>query len=171
MAGELDRRLRLFETVRAIPYATDGAHDADSLLAAGRGDCLAKSAYLGREFRRLGYPVRRVRWLYRLPAEPAEVLLLASREDVHTATEVRIGDRWVLVDATYDPPLARAGFTVATWDGHHDTLPAHPPAGPLWRPGDGPEPVSLHPGPGGPRYREAFNTWLHSVRGPRSPGG
>ena len=36
----------------------------------------------------------------------------------HLACRVRIGRRWVLVDATWDPPLAKGGFPVnLNWDG------------------------------------------------------
>ncbi|MFI6732471.1 transglutaminase domain-containing protein [Nonomuraea sp. NPDC050451] len=161
-------RIALFLAVRNVPYATDGAHDAETLMTVGRGDCLAKSAYLIEGFRALGHQARRVRWPYHLPDRPEEVRLLISREDVHSACEVRIGGRWTLVDATHDPALAAAGLTVAEWDGLSDTVPAYEPRGPLWRPGDGPEPV---PNNGvavaadlGERYRQAFNRWLRHVR-------
>ncbi|WP_055530171.1 transglutaminase-like domain-containing protein [Streptomyces graminilatus] len=169
MDGRITARLRLFEAVRAVPYATDGAHDAENLMASGRGDCLAKSAYLTTGFRRLGYPARRVRWLYLLPDQPPEVSLLPSREDVHSAAEVLIDGRWVLVDATHDPALAPAGLTVAAWDGVGNTDPAYPPCGPVWRAGSGPEPVPNAGLPAaselaGRRYQVAFNRWLRDVR-------
>lgn len=160
--------LDLFHQVRAVPYATDGSHTADDLLAVGRGDCLAKAAYLLREAARLGYEVRRVRWLYHLPPLPAEVALLPSREDVHTAVEILLDGRWVLMDATHDPPLAVAGLTVADWDGATDTVPAYPPIGPLWRPGDGQEPApnggAVADEGAGRAYRRAFNRWLAGAR-------
>ncbi|MEV6421600.1 hypothetical protein [Streptomyces sp. NPDC051662] len=133
---------------------------------------MAKSAYLLREFTALGLQARRVRWLYHLPPQPAEVVLLPSREDVHTAVEVHIGTAWVLVDATHDPALAAAGLTVAAdWDGVASTAPAYPPAGPIWRAGDaGPEPTpnascreAFDPA-AGRAYRAAFNRWLRAVR-------
>ncbi|MFI1890478.1 transglutaminase domain-containing protein [Streptomyces jumonjinensis] len=162
-------RLTLFTMIRAVPYATDGAHTAEALFTTGRGDCLAKSAALVRGLRDLGYRARPVRWLYHLPDRPAEVALLRSREDVHTAAEAELSGRWVLVDATHDPALGAAGLTVAEWDGISDTAPAYPPAGPLWRPGDGPEPVpnrgSVGPDPAGAVYRAAFNRWLREARG------
>ncbi|MFF8960844.1 transglutaminase domain-containing protein [Streptomyces sp. NPDC014894] len=168
--GEREQRMGLFERVRAVPYATDGAHTAAGLFPVGRGDCLAKSAYLVDGFRALGCPARRVRWLYHLPDQPAEVALLRSREDVHSAAEVLIDGRWTLVDACHDPALAAAGLTVAWWDGSAvGTAAAYSPLGPLWRPGGGPEPVPnggvTVPDPAGPRYRAAFNAWLREVRG------
>ena len=46
----------------------------------------------------------------------------------HLACRVRINNRWVLVDATWDRPLKRAGFPVNEhWDGRADTLCAVKP--------------------------------------------
>ncbi|MCM2390748.1 hypothetical protein [Streptomyces albipurpureus] len=70
MTTDRRARVRLFERVRAVPYATDGAHAAAELVTVGRGDCLAKSAYLVDGFRAPGCPARRVRWLYHLPDQP-----------------------------------------------------------------------------------------------------
>ncbi|MDD4137527.1 MAG: hypothetical protein PHT99_06500, partial [Methanoregula sp.] len=40
----------------------------------------------------------------------------------HLACRVRINGRWVLVDATWDRPLAKGGFPVNEyWDGYADT--------------------------------------------------
>jgi transglutaminase-like putative cysteine protease len=164
-------RIRLFRLVRGIPYATDGAHTEADLLAIGRGDCLAKSAYLIAGFQALGYRAHRVRWLYELPPWPAEVSLLPSRQDVHSAAEVLIDGRWVLVDATIDPPLAGTGLIICDWDGHRDTATAFPPTGPVWRPGAGPEPRAdwesgsppLDPA-AGLRYQVAFNHLLELAR-------
>jgi hypothetical protein len=170
-------RIQLFRLVRGIPYGTDGAHTGADLLRVGRGDCLAKSAYLVAGFQSLGYQARRVRWLYELPPWPAEVNLLPSREDVHSATEVLIDGRWVLVDATIDPRLASTGLTISDWDGRTDTGTAFPPIGPVWRPGDGPEPRadwasgSATPNPAaGSRYQTAFNSVLERARNGRASG-
>ncbi|MFF2228932.1 hypothetical protein ACFVV7_37065 [Streptomyces globisporus] len=170
------QRIRLFEQARAVPYGTDGAHRGSELLTARCGDCLAKSDYLRTEFAALGLAVRRVRWLYHLPDSPAEVMLLPSREDVHSAVEVNIDGTWVLVDATHDPALARAGFIVADWDGVTSTVPAYHCAGAIWREGDSdsePVPNAHHDEPYNPavgkRYRDAFNQWLREVRAISEP--
>ncbi|WP_157975604.1 hypothetical protein [Brachybacterium sp. YJGR34] len=44
---------------------------------------------------------------------------------MHTAPQALLGDDWVLVDATHDPPLARLGLPVGTWDGTQGTRPAY----------------------------------------------
>jgi hypothetical protein len=61
---------------------------------------------------------------------PPELRQLATVLPVahHLACRVRIKDRWVLVDATWDLPLKRAGFPVNEhWDGQSDTLCAVKP--------------------------------------------
>jgi len=60
---------------------------------------------------------------------PHELRQLADDLPVahHLACRVRINDRWVLVDATLDRPLKRAGFPVNEhWNGRTDTLCAVP---------------------------------------------
>ena len=55
---------------------------------------------------------------------PAELRRLAAGLPVayHLACNVRINDRWVLVDATWDRPLKRGGFPINEhWDGYADT--------------------------------------------------
>ena len=120
-----------FERVRDLPYAIDGGHDGDELLAMGRGDCLAKADLLARDLTSLGQEVRLVRFGYLLPDVVPQAARLPERSDLHRAVQVRRGDRWVLVDATHDPPLARGGLTVGKWDGINQTEPAYPPTGPV----------------------------------------
>jgi len=92
-----------FREVRDLPYAIDGAHDADALAQIGAGDCLAKSELLGRRLLGLGRTVRFVRWLYMLPAVVPQVDFLPERLDVHRALEVHHRGRWLLVDPTHAP--------------------------------------------------------------------
>lgn len=164
-----------FDQVRGLPYAIDAAHDADSLDALARGDCLAKSDLLARRLRRLGFRVRMVRWLYLLPDVVPETRELPSRLDMHRAVEVWSRRGWILVDATHDPALARAGLTVTEWDGISSTQAAYPPVGPLWVEGrdsdeianglarvrrwvDACPPLVLE------RWREAYIRWLDQAR-------
>jgi transglutaminase-like putative cysteine protease len=155
-----------------MPYATDAAWSAEGLVIAGRGSCLAKSDLLVTGFRELGYSARHVRWLYRLPRQPAEVRLLGTRTDVHSATEVEIDGQWVLVDATHDPPLGRAGLAVAEWDGRHSTHPAYEPVSSRWV--EGRDDIDIDAAiravtvavsdEHAVQYHRAFNAWLDSFR-------
>lgn len=120
-----------FEDVRDLPYALDGAHDAGELQRLGRGDCLAKADLLARRLADLGQEIRLVRFSYKLPSVIPEVEALVGGEDLHRAVQMRVGRRWILVDATHDLGLAGSGLTVARWDGRHATEPAYPPTGPI----------------------------------------
>jgi hypothetical protein len=56
-------------------------------------------------------------------SERLEQMALALPVSRHLACKVEIDDRLVLVDATIDLPLQKAGFTVnAGWDGKSDML-------------------------------------------------
>ena len=150
------------------------------LVQVRRGNCLAKADLLTQGLRLLGEEARRVRWRYQLPAQPPEVALLPSRDDIHTAVEVSIGGRWVLVDATHDPPLARGGFVVTQWDGEYPTLPAYTPCGAIWREGIDDTAIAAAlaaiaaqyqgwtgapAAVGEQSYLHAFNAWLARLRG------
>ena len=172
--------VQAFRTVRDMPYATNAAHDADALRRVGRGDCLAKSALLIEELQGLGLCARRVRWRYLLPEHPVEVRLLPTRYDVHSAVQVRLGERWALVDATHDSLLA-AKLTVADWDGASHTPPAYEPAGPIWVDGQHDDEIraeieeivqrwhGVSPSVG-PTYQRAFNAWLDELRSSHEGG-
>ncbi len=173
-------RRAVFAAVRDLPYATDAAADAVTLVRVGRGNCAAKAALLARGLRLLGADARLVRWRYRLPAWPPEVGLLPSRDDLHTAVEVAVAGSWIVVDATHDPPLARGGLVVGDWDGWHQTAPAYAPDGPIWR--EGPDDTAIADALAAlaaqyhgrdaaltTAYRDAFDAWLGQLRAPSSP--
>ncbi|OPX61722.1 MAG: hypothetical protein A4E34_01554 [Methanoregula sp. PtaU1.Bin006] len=113
---------------------TDPVTAPEQILIIGKGYCAPKHYLLAEMYRRLGYDVAYATFpfLWNDPdlAYPPELRRLASALPVayHLACRVRIGSRRVLVDATWDPPLARGGFPVnIRWDGHSDTLCAVKP--------------------------------------------
>lgn len=117
--------VEIYESVRDLPYDTAAAHDASSLRARGRGNCVAKAALLAEKLAEFGVECRLVSWEYELP-----VLLDVQHEvsftsDVHTAVQVRLDGQWLVVDATHDPPLATLGLTASQWDGASATEPAY----------------------------------------------
>ncbi|NMB80131.1 MAG: transglutaminase domain-containing protein, partial [Methanomicrobiales archaeon] len=129
----------IFEHIRDIPYslmvpAPEGAPAGERLLAAGRGSCGAKHYLLTEMFRRLGVEVvyATFPFLWNNPDlhYPADLRELSRHLPVayHLACRARINHRWILVDATWDLPLGRAGFPVNEhWDGQSDTLCAVKP--------------------------------------------
>src|SRR5262245_57222700 len=131
MHPDVTPEVACFYAVRDLPYAIDGAHDAEGLLVHLRGDCLAKSELLMLAAWELGIPARYVCWLYLLPDVVPEVSDLPSRLDVHRAVQVHVNQRWMLADATHHPGLRHTALLVNDWVAGHDTAPAHPPLGPV----------------------------------------
>ncbi|MDP2923175.1 MAG: hypothetical protein Q8O30_05575 [Candidatus Omnitrophota bacterium] len=131
-----EARIAVFEHIRDIPYAIvpelrDPYHGPDKLLKLNRGPCQAKHYLLGRLFVRLGIPVQYATYSFgwnssfiKYPQDLKKVvegLPLAY----HLACKAHINDKWILVDATWDLPLRKAGFRVnEKWDGVNDTMNA-----------------------------------------------
>jgi hypothetical protein len=139
--GTHDSVISIFQKIRDIPYSlampmSDPGTAQEQILAVGKGSCGPKHYLLAEMFRRLGFEVvyATVPFLWNDPdlSYPPGLRKLATGLPVahHLACRVLISSRWVLVDATWDPPLKRAGFPVNEhWDGRADTLCAVKP----WR--------------------------------------
>jgi len=196
-------RIAVFNHTRDIPYAimpdqTDPVRGPLNLLKEGKGHCGSKHFLLGILFERLGISIKYVSFPFSWDQPdiqyPDRLRELAASLPVsyHLACRAFIHERWILVDATWDPPLAAAGFPVnLEWEGISDTHPAIVPT--LVVPPDGDESVSeiVH-GSAGERpelYRRArrrytleeiarrkefdvgFGLWIEGVRGGESfPG-
>ncbi len=132
----------VFEHIRDIPYSlavpiTDPATAPERILELGKGSCGPKHYLLAEMYRRLGFDVvyATFPFLWDDPdlQYPPELRRLATGLPVscHLACRVKIANRWVLVDATWDRPLKRAGFPVnMDWDGRSDTRCAVKPLRP-----------------------------------------
>lgn len=126
--------ISIFQHIRDIPYSlaipmTDPKNVPERILTLGRGYCGPKHYLLAEMFRKLGIDVvyATFPFLWNDPdlRYPPALRQLASGLPVshHLACRVRINERWVLVDATWDSPLKQAGFPVNEhWDGLADTL-------------------------------------------------
>jgi hypothetical protein len=125
--------IAVFEHIRDIPYSlavpmTNPKTSPEEMLRLGKGYCGPKHYLLAAMYQRLGLDViyATFPFLWNDPdlQYPPELRSLAKGLPVahHLACRVQINARWVLVDATWDRPLSRAGFPVnATWDGRADT--------------------------------------------------
>jgi hypothetical protein len=83
---------------------------------------------LGRMFEMLQIPIKYVTYPFSWNAEfvayPPELRKLAEvvPVDYHLACKTRIENNWVIVDAAWDPPVARVGFPInESWDEVSDT--------------------------------------------------
>jgi hypothetical protein len=125
--------ISIFSHIRDIPYSlsvpmSGPKTSGEQLLVAGKGSCGPKHYLLGEMFRKLNvsvvYATIAFSWNDPDIHYPPGLRELAARLPVahHLACRVQVGCRWILVDATWDLPLAKAGFPVNDhWDGYSDT--------------------------------------------------
>ncbi len=126
-------RIAVFEHIRDIPYylvpqIADPEVWAASILAANKGSCSPKHYLLGMLFNRMGLEVKYVSYPFlwdkqsiNYPPELAE-LAKGSPISYHGVCKAKIDGQWVLVDATWDSALKKAGFAVnLNWDGKSQT--------------------------------------------------
>ena len=128
-----DARISVFNHVRDIPYAVvpeinNPVDGPEGLLKTMKGSCGPKHFLLARMFEKLQIPTQYLTypfsWNSKAVAYSPELRMLAEVIPVtyHLACKARIQNRWVIVDATWDRPLARVGFPVnESWDGAGDT--------------------------------------------------
>lgn len=131
-----EARISVFNHIRDIPYylvpqIADPCAWAESILKLNKGSCSPKHYLLGIFFTRLGIPVKYVTYPFKWGKQPIqyppELMELARGSPIgyHVACKARLNDKWVLVDATWDRALKKAGFSVNDpWDGLSDTLNA-----------------------------------------------
>jgi len=134
--GKVEQRISIFEHVRDIPYKLitelynpKVAHEG--ILRYNGGSCTPKHFLLGYMLEKLGIPIRYTTFPFSWNAPdvqyPVDLRRMAEQlpTEYHLACRAFIDGRWVLVDATWDIPLKRAGFPVnESWDGVSDTLNA-----------------------------------------------
>jgi arylamine N-acetyltransferase len=138
VTGGEDPLPALFAFVQAMPYRFPGPRDARHTLERGWGTCAGKNYLLAELLQAVGVRVAHLLAVGdlrdMLPDLPPDLRALAKSgplPDVHSFLTARGPDGPVLVDASWDPPLAAYGFPVQPlpWDGRSDTVPAiHPHA-------------------------------------------
>lgn len=191
-----DQMVSLFYHIRDMPYAIVGKLDysqswPENLLLTGHGSCVSKHQLFAEYLHHLYIPVRFITipfyWDDPMIQYPNHLRVLAASLPLsyHLACQVEVEGRWVLVDATWDPPLQSAGFPVNLhWDGKSDTLPAVTPVPVRINPDDPPTTHIVHEKPDDRirikksvpdnrlesviRVRETFlnalNDWLETLR-------
>jgi len=137
--GPEESRIAIFERIRDMPYEIiaelkDPYEGPASTIKAGRGSCTSKHFLLGAMFEILHTPVKYVTYAFYWDDPdidyPVDLRELARRAplEYHLAIKAYIERRWVLVDATWDPPLKKAGYPInESWDGISDTKNAVKP--------------------------------------------
>lgn len=126
-----DNIVNLFEKVRDIPYHCDVTRNPQNLFKKNRGSCFEKNVYLGNRLEDIGYDVKYMKAEFewdKLPISDSTLSLLDDKDSEHLFLEVKMEDRWISIDSTFDSELEKAGFRVETdWDGKSDTIIAVPP--------------------------------------------
>lgn len=129
-----DSVVSVFSHIRDIPYTaipgmSDPVAGPELMLSIGRGSCTPKHNLLGRMLAKLDIEVRYASYRFswndnRISyPEPLQKQALMLPIVYHMAIYAHLDDRWTLLDATWDPPLQKAGFPVnLSWDGTSDCL-------------------------------------------------
>ena len=135
--SNIDKRIAIFNRVRDIPYAVipelrNPYTGPLKILKMNKGSCSPKHFLLGELYENMGIRTRYfsypIYWkdLIDMGIElPSELLTIARNHrilDYHLCLKIQIDRKWILVDATWDPPLKKVGFPVnENWDGLSDT--------------------------------------------------
>jgi transglutaminase-like putative cysteine protease len=126
-------RISIYQHIRDIPYSIvselrDPKTGPAGLIRMNKGSCVPKHFLMALMMSELGLGVKYVSYLFDWndPAIkfPPDIKKVVKNMPItaHLATKVNIDGRWVLVDATYDLALKKAGFPVnESWDGVSDT--------------------------------------------------
>jgi hypothetical protein len=128
-----EARIRIFEYIRDIPYylvpqMEDPYEWAASIIETHKGSCSPKHYLMGIMFSRVGIKLKYATYSFHWGNQPInypdELKKLTADCPVgyHIACKADINGRWVLVDATWDKGLLKAGFPVNMhWDGTSET--------------------------------------------------
>lgn len=130
-SGSTIDRITIFEKIRDIPYfieksLLDPRDHPTKILTTNRGSCSPKHYLLGLMYERIGLSVKYISQKFSwndaniLNIFPDNLKKLATKFPIieHFNLEIFTGNKWVLVDATFDLKLKETGFQVnENWDG------------------------------------------------------
>jgi len=124
--------VELYKQVQEIPYYCLKYRNPDLLLRKNKGSCSEKHLFLGKEFEKLGVPVKYLLTRFDWNDLPIPKEIINKREGGsvgwHLALKAKTKEKWIHVDATWDLKLEKAGFPVTkNWSGLSDTKFAVPP--------------------------------------------
>lgn len=118
----------LFERVRDIPYGSIGSRNPEDVYNKNKGTCSGKHELLKELYKELGIKVRDFVVTHcfndlkiRFPSEIKEILKRNKIIDFHNFIKIFNKNKWVIIDATWDKPLKKLGFSVnENWNGKSD---------------------------------------------------
>jgi len=129
--SKIKKIIELYNKVQKIPYYCLRERDPDLLLKKNKGSCSEKHLFLGKEFEKLGVPVKYllIRFDWNDLPIPKEIIQKKKNGSAgwHLALKIKPERKWIYVDATWDPKLEKAGFPITkNWDGKSNTKFAFP---------------------------------------------
>jgi len=119
--------VKIFEKIQKIPYGVC-KFDKDNLDNIKEGDCRHKSELLYRAFKKEGFETKKIKVIFDwkdtpVPKNLLEILKVSGTIWEHDSIEVKIKDKWIKVDCTWNQELQKLGFPITkNWDGQSDTL-------------------------------------------------
>ncbi|MEK6833538.1 MAG: transglutaminase domain-containing protein [Nanoarchaeota archaeon] len=120
--------IKIFEKVQRIPYRVCKFNKDDIDERLRYGDCRHKSHLLFILLKKAGFEVRRIKVLFDwkdlpIPKDIIFILKESSSIWLHDSLKVKINNRWLKVDCTWNPELEKIGFPVTKkWDGKSNTI-------------------------------------------------
>src|SRR3989338_3898170 len=120
--------IKLFEKVRDVPYGDIGSRDPTDVYEKNKGTCSGKHELLKELCKELGIKVKNFIAMHkfndlkvRFPDEIKKILNTTEIIDPHNFLKIFVGNKWIIVDATWDKNLKDLGFIVnENWDGKSD---------------------------------------------------
>ncbi len=120
-----NRIAELYKKVQNVPYYCLEEKDFTKLFELNKGSCAEKNTYLGEAYKKFGLDVKYYLISFNWSRLPIPSYVLEKLNDIigkHLALKAKINENWLWVDATWDPPLEKAGFPVTkNWEGTSDT--------------------------------------------------
>ncbi len=125
MEEKIKKIIDLFEKVQALPYFFLERRDSRKLFEKKKGCCAEKVVWLGGKLKEISIPVKyyliEFKW-EELPIPDYIIRLRKKGYSYHLALKVKVKNKWIWVDPTWDPRLEKAGFPVTkNWDGESNT--------------------------------------------------
>jgi len=163
---KIKKIIELYKKVQKIPYYCLTEKDPDLLLKKNKGSCSEKHLFLGKEFEKLGIPVKYLLIRFDWNDLPIPKEIIRKRKDGsvgwHLALKIKLKNKWIYTDATWDPKLAKTGFPVTkNWSGLSDTKFAVPQKQIIELEGRPPKQVKRYKNR---KFYEALNKWLELKR-------
>ena len=119
--------IKIFEKVQKIPYRVCKFEEDKVDKNLKFGDCRHKSTLLKQLLQKRGFEIKEVKVIFDwkdLPL-PNEILSILKKSPTiwpHSSLKVKINNKWLKVDCTWNPGLEKKGFPITkNWDGKTDT--------------------------------------------------